>query len=169
MADCRGYTGILTPTGVNGVVAVTIPGAVLPVATDVITASYSGDTNFAASTGTLAGGQVVNANVISTTTTINAPATANLIYGQQVQLQVVVTANPPSTLTPPKGNLNFVDIMGGQVAPLPGVSSFGDTTASTYITNSLIVGTHSITASYAPPNPQTWKLSDVAEVAGEDH
>jgi large repetitive protein len=144
-----GFTGTLSQSGLNGVTMITVPSSALPVGALTVTATYSGDANFAGSTGSLT--QNVATNTISTTTTITPPATNLLVYGQQVQLPVVVTSNAPSILTPPLGNITYNDTL----TTLPGVYSFSDTINSLYITNLLAVGTHNITASYTPPNPQT--------------
>jgi large repetitive protein len=144
-----GFTGTLAQSGSNGVTTITVPSSALPVGALTISATYSGDANFAGSAGSLT--QNVATNTISTTTTITPPATSSLVYGQQVQLPVAVTANAPSILTPPLGNITYNDT----VAPLPGVYSFSDTINSLYITSVLPVGTHKISATYTPPNPQT--------------
>jgi uncharacterized protein (TIGR03437 family) len=167
-----GFTGILATSGNNGVVAITVPGSALPVASstspitiggvsfnsDAISVTYSGDTNFGSSSGSLAGGQTVNANTVTTTIVITPPATTNLVYGQPVQLPAAVTSNPPSTLTPPTGNVTYSDTYGVNpvtALALPGKSTFSDTITPVYITNSLIVGIHRIIATYSPPQPQT--------------
>jgi len=144
-----GFPGILSQSGGNGVATIVVPSSALPVGALTISVTYSGDANFASSTGNMT--QTVATNNITTTTTITAPATNALVYGQPVQLPVVVTSNAPSLLTPPLGNIRYNDTL----TTLPGVSSFSDTINSVYITDQLAVGAHNITATYAPPNPQT--------------
>jgi uncharacterized protein (TIGR03437 family) len=144
-----GYTGILTTDLSTGSVIINIPAGALPVGPLSVSASYPGDANFSASSGTVT--QTVNTNIVGTVTTITPPSTTALVYGQAIQLPATVSTAPPSTLTPPLGNVTYNDSFGA----LPGVSSFSSTINAVYLTNTLLVGTHSITATYLPPNPQT--------------
>src|SRR5208337_4429911 len=73
-------------TGNPGVATCTTSS--LPVGTDVITATYSGDSNHSGSTGTLSGGQVVNQATTAINVTSVSPASE--AYGQD--LQITITA-----------------------------------------------------------------------------
>jgi len=110
----------------------------------VITAAYSGATNFAASTGTLSGGQVVNS--VATTTTVGASPTPSS-FGQSVTF----TATVASTAGTPDGSVIFTingsaqaaqSLVGGQaqlVLPSPVIGS--------YSVSAAYAGTASFTAS----------------------
>jgi kumamolisin len=113
----------------------------LAVGTDVITATYSGDGNHSGSTGTLSGGQVVNAATSATTvaSTLNPSA-----YGQAVSFSANVAAIAPGAGTP-TGTVQF-SIDGSSVgSPVALVS--GSATSSSIST--LAEGTHTITAAYS--------------------
>jgi hypothetical protein len=90
-AKSRNVTGTVAWSGNTGCSASTVtsgnPGtatcttSTLPVGTDGITATYSGDSNHAGSTGTLS--EVVNQATASTTTTVGSSANPST-YGQAV-------------------------------------------------------------------------------------
>jgi len=105
----------------------------LPVGTDLLTAVYSGDTNWAGSTST-ALSQTVN-KVVTTTTLISNPNPSTL--GSSVTLTATVS---PSTAT---GAVQFLD-----GATVLGTSTLANGSAS-FSTTSLTQGTHSITAVYS--------------------
>jgi CSLREA domain-containing protein/uncharacterized repeat protein (TIGR01451 family) len=104
-----------------------------------VTANYvNTDGNFINSTGSLAGGQVVN----KANTTITVTPTANPItLGDTVTFTATVTANPPASGTP-TGLVMFFD---GSTPLAGGKLSAGQATFSTAV---LAVGSHSITAIY---------------------
>src|SRR5208282_859153 len=95
----------------------------LPVGTDTITGTYSGDSNHSGSAGTLSGGQIVNQAVSSTTVLSSMDPSA---YGQAVSFTASVTGSSPT------GTVQF-NIDG---------SPFGS--AAT-----LAAGTHTVTAVYS--------------------
>ena len=101
-----------------------------------ITASYNGNTNFAASSST-ALTQTVNKFSTSTALTLSPNTTA---FGQPV----TITAGVTSSAGVPAGTVTFYD--GATALGTGSVNSSGQATLST---SSLTAGSHSITASYA--------------------
>jgi hypothetical protein len=109
----------------------------LSVGTHTITADYSGATNYATSSGTLSGGQVVGQ--ASTTTTVTSSPNPSA-FGQSVTFTATVT----SGVGMPTGTVQFKDggtNLGSPVALTSGVA--------TLITTTLSIGTHTITADYS--------------------
>src|SRR5439155_4115319 len=88
----------------------------LPAGTHTITATYSGDTNFSGSIGTLSGGETVTANSSSTTTTVASSVNPSVL-GQPVTFTATVTPGGAGT---PTGSVSFFD----------GASSIGQGTLS---------------------------------------
>ena len=113
----------------------------LSVATHTITASYSGDGNFLASTGDdSASPQVVN--IASSTTTITS-STQPSVFGQTVTFTATVSAVAPAAGTP-TGTAIFTE---GSTTLASGVTlSSGQ---ATFTISSLGLGSHTITASYS--------------------
>ncbi len=109
----------------------------LPVGTNTITATYSGDSNHGGGTGTLSGGQVVDQAPATTAVTSSLnPAT----YGQSVSF----TANVTSSAGTPTGTVQFnVD---GSLFDTETLVSGSATSVST---STLAVGTHTVTAVYS--------------------
>ncbi len=108
----------------------------LSVAGNTIKASYSGDTNFKTSSGTLT--QTVNQD--STTTSIGSSANPS-VYGQSVTFTATVAATAPGSGIP-TGTVTFTD----------GTTTLGTVTLSggtaSYSTAKLATASHSITATY---------------------
>jgi hypothetical protein len=132
--------------GVNLSAPVTLTGgtatfttASLSVGTHSISAVYSGDTNFTASTGSLSA-QTVNQAASSTTITSNPNPS---VFGQAVSFTATVSAVAPGSGTA-TGTVQFMD--GGANLGSPVTLSGG---SATFTTPSLSVGTHSITAVYS--------------------
>ncbi len=126
-----GTTSLGTATLSGGSASVTT--SALSVGSHSITASYSGDTNYTASTsGTLT--QVVRGGS-STNLTSSASAT---IYGQSVTFTATVTGQGT-----PTGTVSFFD-----GATLIGTGTLDGSGVATLATSTINVGTHSITASY---------------------
>ncbi len=101
-----------------------------------ITASYNGNTNFAASSST-ALTQTVNKFSTSTALTLSPNTTA---FGQPV----TITAGVTSSAGVPAGTVTFYD-----GATALGTGSLNNSGQATLSTSSLAAGSHSITASYA--------------------
>lgn len=104
-----------------------------------VTAHYSGDGNHNPSSGSLAGGQVVNQ---ATTTTSLVSSLNPSVVGQSVTFTATVSVVPPGADTP-TGEVGFV-IDGG--APIS-VTLSGSQAALT--TSSLTAGNHIVTANYS--------------------
>lgn len=115
----------------------------LPVGTYTATATYPGNSNYGASTGTLATPQVVS-QVQSTTTLTANPNPA--ISGQAIAITATVT---PSTGTvTPTGTVTFTDTFNGATVTLGTPTLTAKGTATINPAN-LAAGTHSIVATYA--------------------
>jgi hypothetical protein len=127
--------GFPAQTLVNGQASIIV--ASLSVGNHVLTASYSGDTNFATSTSPILT-QVVDQS--STTTSLTSSGSPT-VFGQAVTLTATVTVNAPSAGTP-TGAVQFFD---GTTLLGSGTLNNGQATLTT---SSLTVGSHSITAVY---------------------
>jgi hypothetical protein len=132
-----GVVNLGAPVALAGGVATFSTGS-LSVSTHSITAVYSADTNFSASTSS-AVSQVVNQSATSTAlfSSIN-PSAAN----QSVTFTAIVTATAPGAGIP-TGTVTFFD----------GVTNIGSgalngSGQATFTTSTLTVGSHSITATY---------------------
>jgi hypothetical protein len=114
----------------------------LPVGTDSLTASYSGDTYFAASMGTAA--QVVSG--YASTTVLTATPDPSYV-GQAVTLTAVVTEVGTAYFTRPSGSVTFYDGATelGQVT----LGFNGGASNATTITTALAAGTHTLSAVYS--------------------
>jgi large repetitive protein len=124
-----------------------------------ITAQYTGDSNFAASTTSLTQ-QITNA--ATTTTLTETPTSA--VYGQAVTYTAVV-ASAPSGLGTPTGSVIFT--VDG--TPTPSVALDGTGTA-TLTLSQLSVGTHTVTAAYSGDNQFAASVSaaPLSEPVGKD-
>jgi len=115
----------------------------LPVGTYTATANYVGDTNYGASSGTLATPQVVS-QVQTTTALIATPNPG--IAGQPIAITATVT--PSSGTATPTGAVTFTDTFNGTTVTL-GTPNLSGTGTATINTSTLAPGTHSIVATYA--------------------
>ena len=128
---------VLATVPLSGAAQASFTTAVLTGGSHTITAVYSGDSKFGASTGTLV--QVVNK---LGTSTLVASAPNPSVYGSRVTLSATVTSTNPKAGAP-TGMVSFND----GATSLGTVSLGGDGTAN-FPTSTLGAGTHSITASY---------------------
>jgi hypothetical protein len=108
----------------------------LTVGTHTITVSYSGDTNFTASSSAALTQTVVQATATTTVTSSANPS----VFGQSVTFTATVTANAGSNT--PTGTVTFLDS-----SSTLGTATLSGGTAS-LTTSALAVGTHTITVSY---------------------
>ena len=92
----------------------------LPVGTDTITATYSGDSNHNGATGTLSGGQVVSAGQTSSSTAVVSSLDPST-YGQAVSFAATVTAASGT----PTGTVQFSVDGGAFGAPAALVAGIG--------------------------------------------
>jgi len=131
---------VLASVGVTttaGVTTATFTTSTLAVGGHSITATYSGDTNFTASTSAVLTQTVNKAN---TTTTVASSANPST-FGQSVTFTATVTVVAPGAGSP-SGTVTFLD-----GATILGTGTLSGGTA-TFTTSTLAVGSHSITASY---------------------
>jgi large repetitive protein len=138
----EGATTLASGVTLNGSDQATFTTSSLAVGSHTITANYSGDTSFSASTGDdSASPQVVNQ--ASTTTTLAStpnPSTS----GTTVTFTATVAPVSPGAGTP-TGTVNFLE---GATTLASSVTLNGSDQA-TFTISSLAVGTHTITANYS--------------------
>ncbi len=120
----------------SGNVATFTTSSPLAAGNDIIKATYSGDTDFKTSTGTLA--QTVSQD--STTSSLVSSANPS-VYGQSVTFTAMVAANAPGSGTP-TGSVTFTD---GSIALATITLSSG---AASYSTTKLLTGQESIFVTY---------------------
>src|SRR5260370_589586 len=113
----------------------------LAVGSHTITASYGGDSNFLASTGTLT--QTVGAASTSTGVVSGDNPSAS---GQSVDFTATVSVQSPGAGSP-TGTVQFT-IDGSNAGSRASVSTSGGVTTASFRTATLAVGTHTVTASY---------------------
>ena len=133
----------------------------LAAGTHSITAVYSGDANFTASTSARLT-QTVNA-APGTTITL-ASSTNPSVFGQAVTFTAAVAAVPPATGMP-SGSVTFME-----GTTTLGTGMLDSTGRATFQTSTLSVGTHLITATYNgnatfPPSTTTAALSQTVSLA----
>src|SRR5439155_20397274 len=110
----------------------------------IVAATYSGDSSYAGSSGSLLGGQEINK--AGTSLTVSSSANPSL-FGQNLVFTATITIPPPGAGTP-TGTVQF-RIDGNNVGePLNLNSALGVITASLSMP-SLSVGTHTVTAWYS--------------------
>ena len=136
-----------------------------------VSASYSGDNNVTASSGSLPT-QTVNAPALQTTTTTLAPSLNPSTVGQPVIFTAVVS--PAGSTGTASGSVTFT-IDGTSVAPVPLQLVSGSEQATLSITT-LAAGTHTISAAYtgdssfaasAVASPLVEMVNPVASPAGD--
>ena len=129
---------VLGSSGVDGTGHATLTTSALPLGSDSITAAYSGDSNFNASTSAILT-QTVNGN--GTTTTVSSSANPS-VFSQPVTFTATVTAT--SGTGTPTGTVTFKS--GSMTLGSSGLDSTGHAALSV---STLAVGTASITATYS--------------------
>ena len=119
--------------------------AKLAVGTHVVTASYSGDSNFTGSSGMLSGGQVVSK--ASTHTVVISTVNPSL-FGQSVNFTAEVTVAAPGSaaVATPTGLVIFYD--NGTSIGLGTLHAASGMAMASFSTSSLTVGRYQITAIY---------------------
>lgn len=143
-ADGATTLGTGTLSTIGGVTSATLTTSVLPVGTDALTASYSGDAHFQASSGGTP--QTVN-RAATTTTEVSLPAGTSLLNQAVTFTATVAVVAPGSTVVAaPTGTVTFQDgtttLGTGTVTTVNGVST------ATFTTATLSPGTHTIAATY---------------------
>ncbi|HET6929294.1 MAG TPA: Ig-like domain repeat protein [Candidatus Acidoferrum sp.] len=136
------YNGstLLGTATVNASGVATMTTSSLPVGTNSLSATYSGNTNFATSTSSTLTENVTGAALTATTTILVAspnPATS----GQQVTLTATVSPTPTGS---PTGTVNFYN-----GSTLLGTATVNASGVATMTTSSLPVGTNSLSATYS--------------------
>jgi uncharacterized repeat protein (TIGR03803 family) len=128
-----GSTTLCSNVALTGGVA-TCAYATLPVGSDVVTASYSGDTNFSSSSGTIT--QTVNKASATTTTVTSTPNPS--VFNQSVTFTATVTP------TPDGGTVTFIY---GTTTLCSNVALTGGVAVCSYAT--LPLGSDVVTAAYS--------------------
>jgi hypothetical protein len=136
------YPLTVTLAGNPGTGTATI--ATLPVGSYNATASYAGDSNFTAATGTLSAPQVVS-QVQTTTALVSVPAQG--IGGNPVAITATVT--PASGGSTPTGTVTFTDTFNGATVTLGSAIALTKTGTASINPATLAPGTHSILATYS--------------------
>jgi S-adenosylmethionine/arginine decarboxylase-like enzyme len=164
LIDGSNAGGPLIVSNAGGETTASFSTATLTVGTHTVTASYSGDDNFAGSTGSLTGGQVVNkANTSTAVTSSAAPS----VFGQTVTFTATVTVSGlgSTAVANPTGVVMFSD---GATSIGQGIlSSAGGTTTARFSTSSLTVGSHTITALYGGDTNFTTSTRTLAQTVGK--
>ncbi|HEY1785997.1 MAG TPA: Ig-like domain-containing protein, partial [Pirellulales bacterium] len=134
----------VTLSVVNGVDQATFSSSSLAAGAHVVTAVYSGDTNFLTSNSTAVNENILNSASSSSSTTLGAnPDPVPL--GQSVTFSALVTPGLGASATP-TGTVEF-EVDGVEVGsgPLSGVAGLDE---ATFSTTSLTAGSHTVTAVY---------------------
>ncbi len=140
------------PLNGSGIASVNVSN--LPVGAHTITASYSGDTNFAASSGPV----TVTVNQAATTTALTSDANPSVV-GQNVDFTATVTATAPGAGIP-TGQVTFVDTTTGTTL---GNATLNGSGVAIFPTTDLALGTHVITATYAGDTNFTTSVGTVSQ------
>ncbi|MFC1911022.1 Ig-like domain repeat protein, partial [Chloroflexota bacterium] len=123
----------------------------LSAGTHLITARYLGSDNFNPSTSSPITQVVTKANTTTRLYSMFKPA----VYGQRVSFKAVVTATQPSSCTP-TGTITFKDLTKGTILGTVKIDASGQALLTTW---SLLVGSHSIIATYNPDANHTGNAS----------
>jgi hypothetical protein len=130
----------------GGVTTASFSIASLAVGTHTVSASYSGDGSFLGSSGTLAGGQVVNKPTPTVTATTLSASVNPAAFGQSVVFTAIVSVPSPGSGTPTGTVLLVID---GNAGSSVSLSTSGGTTTASFSTANLGVGTHTVAAIYS--------------------
>ncbi len=147
-----GTTTLGSPTVSSGSASVTT--STLSTGSHTITATYSGDANFAGSNGSIN----YSVGLAGTTTTVAAIPASPSVFGQSVSFTATVTTSGSGS---PTGNVTFKD---GTTTLGSGTISAG--TAS-FATPSLVVGSHSISAVYSGDTNFNGSTGSLTYVVGQ--
>ncbi len=134
----------VTLSVVNGVDEATLSSSSLTAGSHVITAVYSGDTNFSTSTAPVVNQEIVNNSALGSSTTVGAnpnPVT------QSQSITLTATVTPASGSTAPTGSVQF-EVDGVVVGSGTLTGTLGSDQA-TFSTSSLTTGPHTLTAVYS--------------------
>ena len=146
-----------TPLGTTPVTSgtATLSTSSLSNGTHTITAAYSGDSNFSASTSPVVTVVVSPPSKTTTITSVTASA-SQLTVGQTLTLNIAVA--PQSGTGTPTGSVSILD--GTTQLGVPSLTAG----AAIFTTNTLAVGTHSITVSYSGDSNFAGSTSTVLSV-----
>ena len=143
----------------TGIATCAVTSTALSKGNHTISASYSGDSNYSSSSGSLSTNQVVNAAGTSLALS-SVPATTSSI-NESVTFTAIITA--PAGSTALTGTVAFTDTPQGGTASalsgcsavhpaLTGTSGQNSTYSATCSTSSLVLGSHTVTATYGSDN-----------------
>ncbi len=128
--------------GATGTATATVSTSTLPLGSDlIITASYSGDTSYAPSSGT-----TTETVLLGTTTTLGA-SPSSPVYGQSVT--VTATVSDPTDAGTPTGTVTFTNSDGTNLGTGTLVPGATGTATATINTSALPAGNDTVTASYS--------------------
>jgi hypothetical protein len=136
------YNGstLLDTEKVNASGVATFTTSNLPSGTDSLTAAYSGNINFAASTSPNVDEIVTGTSLTPTSTALTASPNPAVV-GQAVTLSATISPTPTGATL---GTVSF-----NEGATLLGTGNVNASAVATFTTSSLAVGSHNITASYS--------------------
>src|SRR5207245_1508717 len=137
-----GGSASVSTTG--GVTTASFSIATLPAGGHTVTASYSGDGNFASRSATFRGGQVVNQ--ASTSSALTSSTNAS-VFGQAATFTATISITAPGAGTP-SGTVQFL-IDGGNVGSPVNVRTTGGVAIASFSIATLAVGSHTVTARYS--------------------
>jgi hypothetical protein len=144
--DGSNVSGSVSLVNAGGRTTASYTTSSLAVGTHTVSAIYSGDSNFASSSGSLSGGQTVNQPTATGTTTTVTSSASPAVSGESVTFTATVSASGGSGT--PTGTVQFA-IDGSNVGGPVSLISAGGRATATYSTTSLAVGTHAVIASYS--------------------
>ncbi len=130
-----------SPVTLSGGTATSTATSSLAIGNHTVTATYSGDSNFTTSSGSLSGGQ--NVNQAGTTTAVASSVNPS-VFGQSVSFTATVSAVAPGSGTR-TGTVQFLIDGSNFGSPVP----LSGGTATSGLTSSLTVGSHTVTATYS--------------------